>query len=56
MNRRGGCSVCDHPNLRAITTDLMARTPYRTSNPGIPFRARQLIGTCENTSRREYKY
>ena len=30
MNRRGGCSVCDHPNLRAITTDLMARTPYRT--------------------------
>jgi hypothetical protein len=30
MNRRGSCSVCDHPNLRAITTDLMARASYRT--------------------------
>ena len=24
------CTVCQHPELRAITADLMARVPYRT--------------------------
>jgi hypothetical protein len=24
------CSVCSHPELRGITSDLMARVPYRT--------------------------
>ena len=24
------CTVCQHPELHAITADLMARTPYRT--------------------------